>query len=112
VQARVIAKAIIDGRQAMSLIDKLNLVVERREDLNRSLDAGADKILERYAEVDVKAAKAFDKHHDRLDAEEKAIDATDAAIERMSNSVGNSSGSGKSSEPLKTTNGVGTETAT
>jgi hypothetical protein len=109
VVARHVTKAIIDGREAMSLIDKLDLVVTRRQDLNKSLDAGADAVLERYAQVEAKSEKAFDKHHARLDAEETAIEKTDQAIERMSNAAGNSEGSERSSEPRKAANGAATE---
>jgi hypothetical protein len=96
-----IAKAIVDGRKAMSLIDKLDLVVDRRNDLNQSLSDGADGVLTRYAEVKLKGVRAFDKHHARLDAEDTAIDKTDAAIDRMSNSLGNSQSSEPSSEKPK-----------
>lgn len=97
-----VAKAIIDGRKAMSLLDKLDLVVERRADLDKSLSAGADKVLARYAEVDLKGQRAFDKHHARLDAEDQKLDATESAIDRMSNSLGNSPSSETSSEQPKT----------
>lgn len=94
-------KAIVEARKAMSLLDKLDLVVERRLELDKSLSDGADKVLARYAEVDHKAGAAFDKHHMRLDAEEQKIDATASAIDRMSNSLGNSQGSEQSSEQPK-----------
>ena len=92
----------------MSILDKLDLVVDRRRDLDKSLSNGADSVLARYAEVDRKSARAFDKHHARLDAEEASIAKTDEAIDRLSNAAsddaaGNSPGSGQSSEPPKTT---------
>lgn len=104
--ARIIAKALIDGRQReqrMSVLDKLALLVERRQDFNKSLDERATALLDHYAQADQKADKAFGKHHARLEAEEHEIASVDDAIERMSNAVGN--GSDASSEKPKTTGG-------
>lgn len=85
----------------MSVLDKLDLVATRRDEFNVSLVKRADDLLDRYAKADVKADKAFGKHHTQLDAEETKLDSTEAAIDRMSNSLGNSQGSEKSSEPPK-----------
>jgi chromosome segregation ATPase len=106
--ATVIAKAIVDTRQrekTMSVLDKLDLVVSRRDEFNVSLVKRADDLLERYADADKKADRAFAKHHTRLDAEERKFDETEAAIDRMSNQAdasGNSPSSEKSSEHPKT----------
>jgi hypothetical protein len=104
--ALVIAKAIIDSRQrekTMSVLDKLDLVVMRRDEFNVALVKRADAVLDRYAKADIKAENAFGKHHTQLDAEESKLDATEAAIDRMSNAVGNSQGSEPSSEQQKNT---------
>ena len=96
------ARAIVDAKKkqenTMSILDKLDLVVTRRLEHDKALSDGADKLLERYAASALKAERAFDKHHARLDAEDEKLHDTDNAIERMSNSVGNSTGSEQSSE--------------
>lgn len=69
----------------MSVIDKLKLVAERRSELNKSLDQGADRLLDSYAEVSKKADSAFGKHRSRLAAEEAAADELGAAVDRLSN---------------------------
>lgn len=88
----------------MSVLDKLDLVVTRRDEFNVSLVKRADDLLARYAEADKKADKAFGKHHTQLDAEETKFDQTEAAIDRMSN-MGNSQGSETSSEQQNGTGG-------
>jgi 5-carboxymethyl-2-hydroxymuconate isomerase len=106
--ATVIAKAIVDARQkerTMSVLDKLDLVVTRREEFNTSLVKRADDVLERYRVADEKADRAFGKHHLRLDAEEEKLTDTEAAIDRMSNAEKNSQGLGLSSEKPNGTGG-------
>lgn len=76
----------------MSVVDKLKLVAERRAELNASLDAGAQKLLDRYDEISKKADVAFDRHHARLTAEEAAADELGAAVDRLSNDMGNLQG--------------------
>jgi hypothetical protein len=73
------------GTKPMSVIDKMQLVMQRRDDFNKSLDARAQKLLERYAEADTKADKVFARHSNQLDAEEKTLGEVEAVIERMSN---------------------------
>lgn len=104
----MIATAIVDARkkeQTMSVLDKLDLLTERREEFNGYLAKRADALLDRYAKARDKADRGFDKHDARLDAEEQKFDATAAAIDRMAN-VGNSPGSETSSEKPNATGGV------
>lgn len=75
--------------RVMSIIDKLSAVSRARGQLNQSLDEGAQKLMDRYAEADRKADNAFHQHHARLDAEEKEIADIEASITMLSNNLGN-----------------------
>lgn len=92
-----------EGRRGMSILDKLELVAQRRAAHEQHMADRADATLARYAVLGTKVDRAFDKHDQRLDAEEAAIAATEEAIDRLSNAAedggGNSSGSGQSPEP-------------
>lgn len=95
-----IAHALAEGRKAMSILDKLDHVVDLRDAQNRALEADADRLIGRYAELDTRRANAVGKHDARIDAEMNGLAKTEAAIDRLSNS-GNSQGSEQSSEPPK-----------
>lgn len=73
----------------MSAVDKLKLVAERRAELNRKVEAGAQRLLDRYAEIDKKLDTGFDKHDARLTAEETAADEMAYAVDMLSNALGN-----------------------
>jgi hypothetical protein len=73
----------------MSIIDKMSLLRQRREELNKSLDARAQALLDRYAEADKKADVAFGRHDAQLTAEENELSEVENAIAQMSNSLGN-----------------------
>jgi hypothetical protein len=91
---RHLSDAIAELRtKPMSVIDKMQLVMQRRADLNKSLDARAQELLDRYADADKKADQAFSRHHSQLDNETTALDEVESAIAQMSN-MGNSPGSG------------------
>jgi hypothetical protein len=91
-----VARAIVNGRKAMSILDKLDLIKTRREEHNVALDTGADAVLAGYERVAIKRDQAFEKHLSAIKGEETALQATEAAIDRMSN-MGNSQGSETSS---------------
>lgn len=74
----------------MSVIDKLKLVGERRADLDKSLDAGAQELLDLYDEVAKRAENSFGKHRARLAEEKSAADELADAVDRLSNDLGNS----------------------
>jgi hypothetical protein len=77
------------GKNKMSLLDKLALLRQRREELNKSLDARAQVLLDRYDAADKKADVAFGRHDSQLTVEENELAEVEAAIVRMSNDVGN-----------------------
>ena len=77
----------------VSIIDKMQLVTQRRDELNKTLDVRAQELLDRYAAADKKADQAFSRHHSQLDNETTALDEVESAIAQMSNS-GNLPGSG------------------
>jgi predicted metallo-beta-lactamase superfamily hydrolase len=85
----------LSEKEKMSHLDKMALLRQRRDDFNKSLDARAQTLLDRYAEADKKADQAFDRHKLQLDAEETELNEVELAIDRMSNS-GNSPSSEKS----------------
>ena len=85
----------LSEKEKMSHLDKMALLRQRRDDFNKSLDARAQTLLDRYAEADKKADQAFDRHKFQLDAEETELNEVELAIDRMSNS-GNSPSSEKS----------------
>lgn len=80
----------------MSILDKLDHVVDLRDAQNKALEADVDRLIARYAELDTKRINAVGKHDARIDAEIKGLDKTEAAIDRLSNS-GNSPSSEQSS---------------
>jgi hypothetical protein len=86
------------GKNKMSVIDKMALLRQRRDDLNGSLDERAQRLLDRYDAAGRKADVAFGRHDSQLTAEESELAEVEAAILGMSNSMGNSPGS---SEPSK-----------
>src|ERR1700722_9422298 len=81
------------GKKAASMstpiIDKMALLRQRRDELNKTLDTRAQALLDRYAEADKKADVAFGRHDAQLTAEENELAEVEAAIGRMSNDVGN-----------------------
>ena len=76
----------------MSVLDKLTLVDTKHAEFEQKLDARAQKALDRYAEVEAKTEKIFDRRDSVLDAREKKLDELDQALDRLRN-AGNSSGS-------------------
>jgi hypothetical protein len=80
----VCAAAVQEGKR-MSIIDKMKLVAEKRVALNNTNDARAQKLLDRYAEVETQFDKAFTKHDARLDSEEAAAVELENAAEALSN---------------------------
>ena len=80
----------------MSVVDKIDMLNQRHAEFEQSLDAKAQKLLERYDEVDRKAAKTFDRRNQVLDVRDGKLDEMEAAIDRLSN-LGNSPSSSGSS---------------
>ena len=70
----------------MSLIDKLDLIVQRRSERNVKLDERATALLNKYAEADKADELAFGKHDTMLDAETRKMGELEAAVDRLSNS--------------------------
>jgi hypothetical protein len=95
-----LCKVVIQEQQPeksrMSTLDKMALLRQRRDELNKTLDVRAQALLDRYDAADKKADQAFGLHNSRLDAEETELAEVEAAIDRMSNS-GNLPGSEQSS---------------
>ena len=79
----------------MNVIGKLGLLVQRREEFNKSLDERSQVILDHYAAADKKADEVFARHDARPNEEEKAIIEVESVIELMSNQ-GNLPSSGES----------------
>lgn len=88
----VIANAIDEGKKVMSVIDKIALLRQRREELNKKLDGSAQAMLDRYAAAEKKSDQAFAAHNAQLDAEEKELAELEHAVAAMSN-MGNLPGS-------------------
>lgn len=87
---RSIQRVILDQEgRAMSIIDKMDAIGAARAAFNTHADEKLDALQQRYAKAPEKLDTAVDKHHARLDAEEKAFDDLGNAIDRLSNS-GNS----------------------
>jgi hypothetical protein len=70
---------------AMSVIDKMIEIVQRREQLSLWLEVRAQALLDRYNEIEPAAARAFDKHAARLDAEQESATKLEHAIDVLSN---------------------------
>lgn len=88
---RVAIAAVEEVKRRMSVLEKLAEVRQRRIDLTKSLDDGAQKLLERYEDAEKKKDLAFLRHNQQLDAEHKQLADLDDAIAMLSNSLGNSS---------------------
>lgn len=73
----------------MSLIDKMNMLSQRRRELNEHMESRADELLTRYNAMPARIDGAFDKHLSQLDAEEKQLREMNDAIDRVTN-MGNS----------------------
>lgn len=69
----------------MSLIDKMNLLAQRRKELNEKMETRADELMTRYDAMPARIDGAFDKHLSQLDAEEKQLREMDDAIDRLTN---------------------------
>jgi len=69
----------------LSTVDKLALIVSRRQDLEKQLSDAADHLLQRYDAAPSKAQQAFAKHHAKLDAEDKSLQDLEHAIDALSN---------------------------
>jgi hypothetical protein len=85
-------RALQPVQNKMSVIDKMILVRQRRDDLNKSLNERAQALLDRYDAVDKKADVAFGRHDSQLTAEENELAQVEAAIAQVSN-LGNLRGS-------------------
>ena len=55
----------------MSVLDKLALIDQKHAEFEQKLDADAQKLLERYDEMENKKAKVFDRRNQVLDARAK-----------------------------------------
>jgi hypothetical protein len=89
----VIAKAIIDGRQAM--VKPLNLpnlagVTSAFDKLRHGIEDRAQKILSRVESVDAKADHVFAGAHEKLDAHEDGLRQIDGYLSDL-DKVGNGS---------------------
>lgn len=69
----------------MSTLDKFNLIVTRRAELDKNLSDKADALLTRLQALPAKADEAFQKHNAKLDAETKSLDELEHAIDALTN---------------------------
>lgn len=70
---------------SMSVLDKLDRINEKHAEFEKALDEDAQRLLERYEEVQNKQAKVFERRNLALDERAAKIDAVDKALDRMSN---------------------------
>ena len=101
--ATVIAKALIEGKQAMADKPKLNLpnlagVASAFDKLRHGIEARADKMLKRVEAIDAKADTVFKSADAKLDAHDRGLGEIDHyldALDRVGN--GFTEGSSESS---------------
>lgn len=77
----------------MSLIDKMNMLAQRRRELSQKMETRADELMTRYDAMPARIDGAFDKHLAQIDAEEKQLQEMDEAIDRLTNGNPTSGGS-------------------
>lgn len=80
-----IAKAIIDGRKAMGLADKMAMLAERMHSVPKALEARADALLPRLDALEAKSAPTFDGLDAVLADAEKGVAAAEAAMRLLTN---------------------------
>lgn len=80
-----IAKAIVEGRKAMALSDKMALLAERMQSVPKALEARADALLPRLDALEAKAPATFDALAAVVADAEKGVAAAEAAMRLLTN---------------------------
>jgi hypothetical protein len=80
-----IAKAIIDGRKAMGLAEKMGRLAERMQSVPKALEAHADALLPRLDALEAKGAPTFEGLASVIADAEKGVAAAEAAMRLLTN---------------------------
>ncbi len=80
-----IAKAIISGRKAMGLAEKMGMLAERMQSVPKALEARADALLPRLDALESKGHPVFDGLYQVLADAEKGVAAAEDAMRQLGN---------------------------
>jgi hypothetical protein len=80
-----IAKAIVDGRKAMGLAEKMGRLAERMHSVPKALEAHADALLPRLDALEAKGAPTFEGLAAVIADAEKGVAAAEAAMRLLTN---------------------------
>lgn len=75
--------AVVEGRRAMALIEKMNLLAQRRRELSAKMETRADELLARYDAAPARVDAAFDRHVSQLDAEDAQLREMEDALSKL-----------------------------
>lgn len=98
-----VAKAIVDGKKAMSLADKMATLAARSQAVPKALEARADALLPRLATLEKSGAVAFGALDAIVADAEKGVASAEAAVRALTNGGPPLSDSGGSQAASTTT---------
>jgi len=87
-----LSKAIIDGKQAMSLADKMKLLAERADTTLVTVGGRVDALLTRYDALDARSQATFSALDKQLAPHESAMDDLEAAQKLMDKALAGNTG--------------------